>query len=224
MRDLFDFEKWAPRSSQAWRLGNYPASSRQPATSSITDDDIDILNKRLKVSRDSISSSDDVGEDQPPKNDDVILDGSNADDHLAESLNARIYEVARASGGDGDVTDRQPLTGSTLSTLLYTKYGKRYDVGFVRRDIPGKTLISLNIYHAHLSQRSFPMTQEEYDDKLDGVALYLEAWGQAQTVVAFLKSPIAPRRGLPSRPVVGNAVSIGLELSREQIDEWFGRR
>jgi hypothetical protein len=28
-RDLFDFESWAPKSSQAWRLGNNPSDRRR---------------------------------------------------------------------------------------------------------------------------------------------------------------------------------------------------
>lgn len=115
------------------------------------------------------------------------------------------------------------LTGDVLRDLIVRKYGKMHDVGFVRRDIPGKTLVSLNIYHAHLGQRSFPMREEDYLDKLDGVAMCLLAWDQAERVISFLQEPVMPRRGLPSRPIVGNAVSIRLELNNDQIAEYFGR-
>ena len=34
------------------------------------------------------------------------------------------------------------------------------------------------------------------------------SWGQAQTVEAFLRQPARPRMGMPSKPIVGTAVSI----------------
>ena len=64
---------------------------------------------------------------------------------------------------------------------------------------------------------------EDFKEKMDGVALALNLWDQAETVVAFLKAPVRSSRGLPSRPIVGNAVSISLELTRDQIMEWWGR-
>ena len=131
------------------------------------------------------------------------------DEEFADALNTRITQMATTSMIETGGESREALSGGVLAELIYTKYGKKHDVSFVRRDIPGK--------------RSFPMTEEEYLDKMDGVAIYLEAWGQAETVIAFLKSPIAPRRGLPSRPIVGNAVAITLDLTDEQINEWFAR-
>ena len=145
------------------------------------------------------------------------------DEEFADALNTRITQMATTSMIETGGESREALSGGVLAELIYTKYGKKHDVSFVRRDIPGKTIVSLLIYHAFLGQRSFPMTEEEYLDKMDGVAIYLEAWGQAETVIAFLKSPIAPRRGLPSRPIVGNAVAITLDLTDEQINEWFAR-
>jgi hypothetical protein len=41
-------------------------------------------------------------------------------------------------------------------------------------------------------------------------------------VRAFLSAPAKTANGLPSRPVVGTAISIRLDLSRAQIQEWFG--
>lgn len=146
----------------------------------------------------------------------------------------------------------------------------------------------------HLEQRSFPMSEEEYDEKLDLVAMYLKcaarstartarpsswhappavppalptarpaswhallavvacsalprcrppllvalghaygnvlraswpplclacantqppppacsSWGQAERVAAFLRQPARPRKGMPSKPIVGTAISI----------------
>lgn len=228
-KDIFDFESWAPRSSRAWRLGQEPTPrGGQPAEASITDNDVDVLNQRLAETRQrdgggAISSVDVEEELQCPEGPSFL---QSTDEELASALSARISEVATSSAGSVDEVlenDAPRLTGAELSDLIYAKYGKRHDVSFVRRDIPGKTLVCLNIYHAHIGQRSFPMTPEAYAEKLDGVVLYLEAWGMTGRVVAFLKEPVAPRRGLPSRPIVGNAVSIQLDLTRDQVTEWFGR-
>lgn len=222
---MFDFEKWAPRSSQAWRLGQEPvvrgrSDAAGPSPPKISEDDIEVLNQRLGDSRQSMESADFSGGEVEAAQPSFM---GSTDEELADALNSRITQVAAAPGLESDGEASRPLSGAALADLIYEKYGKRHDVGFVRRDIPGKTLVSLNIYHAHLGQRSFRMEESDYLDKMDGVALYLEAWGQGEAVVGFLKSPVAPRRGLPSRPIVGNAVSITLDLSREQIDEWFAR-
>ncbi len=54
-----------------------------------------------------------------------------------------------------------PCPAAELRQLIYTKYGKTYDVSFVRRDIPGKTFVCLNIMWTHLEQRSFKLTEEQ---------------------------------------------------------------
>ena len=144
------------------------------------------------------------------------------DEDVASALSARIGQVAAGAAGPSG-GDEEVLDGRALRELVLLKYGKQHDLAFVRRDIPGKTIISLNIYHAHVGQRSFPMAAEEFEDKVDGVAALLSAWGQAGRVAAFLREPVAPRRGLPSRPIVGNAVSITLELPDNLVDEWFPR-
>lgn len=223
-QDLFDFEKWAPRSSQAWRLGQDPSvnrsntgpgnpSSKQvPKSVSMSQEDVEVLNQRLAEAR---SMDDDFGEQRPLVANEETYFTDSSDSELADALEARIARLASPTESSS--------TGRELIELIFSKYGKEHDVSFVRRDIPGKTLVSLNIYHAHLGQRSFPMTKEDYEEKMDGVAITLNAWGQWHTVETFLKEPVAPRRGLPSRPIVGNAVSIKLELTKEQIQEWFGR-
>lgn len=52
---------------------------------------------------------------------------------------------------------------------------------------------------------------------------FCRAWGQEQTVMDFLNMPAKSQRGLPSRPVVGCAVSIQLDLPPALIEEWFGK-
>ena len=228
-QDLFDFEKWAPRSSQAWRFGQDPSSNRsssnststssstpsspQIPTPSMSQEDVEVLNQRLAEIRS-------VDDDALLGLTDETYFTDSTDSELADALEA---QIARLASPSTSASTSSSSTGKELIELIYSKYGKQHDVSFVRRDIPGKTLVSLNLYHAHIGQRSFPMTKEDYEEKMDGVAMTLNAWGQWHTVETFLKEPIAPRRGLPSRPIVGNAVSIKLELTKEQIQEWFGR-
>jgi len=159
------------------------------------------------------------------------------DAELSNALNSRITQIetnispleettaesTTESTESASSSLRAMLTGPSLAELVFKKYEKWHDVGIVRRDIPGKTLVTLNVYHAHLGQRSFPMTEEEFKEKMDGVAALLEIWGKADVIIDFMNSPIAPRRGLPSKPIVGNAVAIPLDLSNEQIAEWFAR-
>jgi len=50
------------------------------------------------------------------------------------------------------------------------------------------------------------------------------AWGQTEVVRAFFDAPAKSRNGLPGRrPVVGNAISLRLDLPPAVIEEWFGK-
>ena len=239
VKDFFDFANWAPRSSQAWRLGGLDsqssisnsmdsddADSTSGSKDAFSDDSFGVLNERVAEQRRSMSGSildmdGEIDADQDGQQPSFL---KSTDEEFASSLNSRMTEVANSTPETAlDAEEYVGLDGETLLNLIEAKFGKKHDVSFVRRDIPGKTLVSLNVYHAYLGQKSFPMTEEDFKEKMDGVALALNLWDQAETVVAFLKAPVRSSRGLPSRPIVGNAVSISLELTRDQIMEWWGR-
>jgi hypothetical protein len=228
VRNFFDFANWAPRSSQAWRLGGLDSQGSASGSVDETEEDAfsdssyDVLSERVAEQRRSMSGSViDMEEDLDQEYSQPSFLKS-TDEEFAESLNSRITEVAGSSAGEEE-EDSVVFDGETLLDLIEAKFGKKHDVSFVRRDIPGKTLVSLNVYHAYLGQKSFPMSEEDFKEKMDGVALALSMWDQVDTVVGFLKSPVRSSRGLPSRPIVGNAVSISLELTKDQIREWWGR-
>lgn len=63
--------------------------------------------------------------------------------------------------------------GQVLRDLVFAKYGKQYDLSIVRRQIAGVTIVALNVMWTHLDQRSFPMSEPEFMDKLDTIAEYL---------------------------------------------------
>lgn len=211
------------------------ADASSQSKDAFSDDSFGVLNERVAEQRRSMSGSfmdmdEEEGIDPNGRDGQDGQDGQqpsflrSTDEEFASSLNSRITEVANSSPEtELDAEEYAGLDGEMLLELIEAKFGKKHDVSFVRRDIPGKTLVSLNVYHAYLGQKSFPMTEEDFKEKMDGVALALNLWDQAETVVAFLKAPVRSSRGLPSRPIVGNAVSISLELTRDQIMEWWGR-
>lgn len=251
--DLFDFESWAPKSSQAWRLGNGTGGRRQQGEAGaggLTEGDVEVLNRRLADARQqsgpaavgaaaaaaetAAEAADTSDADQQPS----FL--RSTDEEVSAALAQRIAEVAstKAPGGgsaagsldeadeeaEDDSVEGAGLTGPLLRELIFNKWGKTYDLSFVRRDLPlGKTLICLNVMWTHLEQRSFPMTEEDYDEKLELVALYLNSWGQAERVQSFLRQPARPRKGMPSKPIVGTAISIQLDLDDAVIEEFFSQ-
>jgi hypothetical protein len=124
----------------------------------IQDKDVEVLNQRLAEARQgdlaaaAVSSEDEAAAAQRS-----FL--ASTDDEMASALADRIAEVAQSSGGPaagsssgGDVASASAdgqggsLTGPLLRELIYNKWGKAFDLSFVRRDLPlGKTLICLNV-------------------------------------------------------------------------------
>lgn len=76
----------------------------------------------------------------------------------------------------------------------------------------------------HLDQRSFPMTPEEYLDKLDGISMLLNVWDRQAYVRDFFRQKPTPKNGMPPRPIVGTAVALQLDLPPDQVKEWIGAR
>lgn len=66
-----------------------------------------------------------------------------------------------------------PLTGHVLQTMVMAKYGLQYDLSIVKRDIPGRTLVRLNVMWQHPKQVSFALSEREFDEKMDTIAYYL---------------------------------------------------
>ena len=162
---------------------------------------------------------------------------TDADDgEISGALQRRLTQVAEASGDEdadggaegaagaagGEEAALEPLTGQEIQDLLMAKYGRRYDLSFVRRNLGPATFCSLNVMWIYMGQRSFQLTPEQYDEKLEGVAALVNALGQTAKVRAFLQAPAKSQRGLPRRPVVGTAISIQLDLTPAQVEEWFG--
>ena len=212
---IVDFEAWAPRSSRVWRLQQDPR--RDKGENSGAEASMTLLNARLDEARASSSSSDN----------DLDKSGYETDDgSLAASLSARAAELS--SGGDDDDDDdpfapppAPPLTGDELGALVFAKFGKFYDVCIVRRNLAGIRVTAFNVMWSDLSQASFRLTPDQYQDRLSTIASILTSFGCAGEVRAWLLEPPRPKRGLPARPVVGNAVSLRLSVDYEVAGEWL---
>jgi hypothetical protein len=104
------------------------------------------------------------------------------------------------------------------------KYKNRYDLTIARRSLMGKEFVSLNIMWVHTAQRSFPLSEQEYVDKIDGICMLLNAWNKQGQVRAFMQEKPLSRNGMPPRPIVGVAVAIQLDVPPEVVSEWLGNR
>ncbi|PNH04303.1 hypothetical protein TSOC_009553, partial [Tetrabaena socialis] len=247
-RGFFD-GSWAPRSTRMWRQGEYDyeastdggsssgsssADEADAAAGNAADISID-LQARLRSlpasartplgAADSADAADGSGYDGVSPATRSFSEAGDGD--LAASLTRRIGEIASSTASyDSQLVAeeeaRQPLSGVELRQLIFTKYGKNFDVSFVRRDIPGKTFVFLNIMWVHLGQRSFKLTEEQYMEKMEGAAYLVGALGQTDKVRAFLQEPARSQKGLPPRPVVGTAITIRFDLEPSVIAEWFG--
>ncbi|GAQ81412.1 hypothetical protein KFL_000790370 [Klebsormidium nitens] len=112
--------------------------------------------------------------------------------------------------------DSQSFRGADLANLIREKYGKSYDAIFIQKDFMGRKLLALNIMWKYQEQRSFPLTEDEYIYRLDGIAETLREWGAVSMVKNSLKST-------RERPRIGKAVSLMIdpELLGARGNEWL---
>eukprot|EP01025_Chloroclados_australasicus_P025839 TRINITY_DN2572_c0_g1_i4.p1 TRINITY_DN2572_c0_g1~~TRINITY_DN2572_c0_g1_i4.p1 ORF type:complete len:261 (+),score=27.97 TRINITY_DN2572_c0_g1_i4:113-895(+) len=225
VKSFFNFEEWAPKSSRYWRLRKVPWEDGQYQTDDSENEQDEEFERQVqqleqRIAKISQEEKQKRQQQQQGELEDVSFSEA-SDDELTSSLNERISNlgsVDQLESSEGD------LTGIEFRQLIKSKYGKSYDISIARRDIPGKTLVSLNIMWLYLEQQSFQMSPEQYLEKLEGIAYYLNAWGQQDTVRAALREPMKSKRGLPKKPLPGIAVSIQLDLDQSIIDEYFGNK
>ncbi len=101
------------------------------------------------------------------------------------------------------------MTGQELHELLYSKWGRSYDIQL--RRVKGK--IFCQIMWKYLEQASFPLSEQEYFEHLNAIANYLTAWGSWEQIMSYLAKT-------NERPRLGKAVSIPLDLG-EKSSEWI---
>lgn len=211
----------------------------RPTESFTTADDDDLaasLSKRLAASVDTDDSADAV-----PVDNDAPMTG--AFSHQLRHLTALTHlhtcnvqstlpgctcsvELGTCTVGSIYQTSHRRLfcAAQELVDLVVAKYQNKYDMTIARRNWMGKDFVSLNIMWVHLDQRSFPMSEAEYMDKLDGISMLLNIWSKQGDVRLFLKAPAKSKNGMPPRPIVGHAVSVQLDLPPGVVSEWIGNR
>ncbi|KAG0570120.1 hypothetical protein KC19_6G140100 [Ceratodon purpureus] len=158
------------------------------------------------------------GRKAPDDKNDEGEDSSNSDSNNASnnlSSEAFRQQMERMVNSDNkDVSFR----GIDLATLIRKKYGRSYDVQFIKKEFMGRQLLAMNVMWKYREQRSFPLTEEEYLLHLDDIANNLRCWGAVGLV----------RNGLEKtkeRPRIGKAVSIFIDLDESggRAREWINR-
>ena len=101
------------------------------------------------------------------------------------------------------------MTGDDLHRLILSKWGQSFDVQ-IRRV---QDRLYVQVMWRFLEQASFPMSEDEYLEQLNIIADYINGWGCAEQVTAFIEQT-------NERPRLGRAVSIPVELGA-RASEWM---
>eukprot|EP00898_Chlorokybus_atmophyticus_P000810 jgi/Chlat1/172/Chrsp1S03238 len=118
-------------------------------------------------------------------------DGGDSPDWSAEAQ--RLNSLLRPSS----------INGTELRQLVKEKYGRSYDVRLCKFS----GVFYLQIMWRFLEQKSFPLTEQRYQDQLDAVAEYITEWGLADKV----RETIINTKERP-RVNAGNAKAVSIRL------------
>jgi len=125
------------------------------------------------------------------------------------------------------------LSGLELAELCFSKYENYHDMSVYYADPFGKDQrqVAFNVYGSSLGSPNFPMSEQQYLEKLEYIASMLNAWDQAWYVKEFMMTRPIPRRGLPSKPKWDTAVTLRLNksptfkyLKASRIKEYIGTK
>jgi hypothetical protein len=219
---IVDFESWAPRSSRMWRLDQY--SYERSTSSSDEEVEREVALQGLQARVDALRRAErpaarDAADEEPSTSPSIDPDAPLTAAAIARAASEGSVEDQAAEVEEEDVP---PLTADEVRLLLLKKWGKQYDMAFVRRDLPGmRPFCALCFFPNSLEQRSFILTEAQYVEKLEGVCARLHVLGRTRLVRSFLEAPAKSQKGLPRRPTMGTAVSIQLDLSPAQIEAYF---
>jgi len=159
----------------------------------------------------------------------MLSERSRDKDEVSDSLELQVGYVADFVDMPRSQAARQ-CSGRELAELCFRKYGYYHDIAVLQSKPFGDEdrQVAVNIYGPYLGLPDFPFTEEQYLQKLDELASMLNAFDQAWFVKAFLREPVFPRRGLPSRPRFDTAVTLRLNtsptwkyLSEEIVGQYF---
>ncbi|WZN64994.1 DUF3067 domain-containing protein [Chloropicon roscoffensis] len=112
----------------------------------------------------------------------------------------------------------EPMDGEELKSLVMERWGRAYDTRICRRrDGLGAMRLYLQVMWKYLGQRSFPMSEERYDEQLGAVAELISEWGCADQI----RKEIAECEKNPVLDTTGaNAVMIALDIQDGQLGDF----
>lgn len=101
------------------------------------------------------------------------------------------------------------MTGQDLRQLIIHKWDYSYDLQF--RRVQGK--VYLQVMWKYAEQASFPLSEAEFLEHLNAIALRLTEWGAWEQVTTFIAQT-------KERPRLGKAINIPLDLGK-RASEWI---
>jgi hypothetical protein len=101
------------------------------------------------------------------------------------------------------------MTGEDLRQLLIEKWGYSFDLQL--RRVQGK--VFLQVMWKYLEQVSFPLSEEEYLEHLNAIALRLQEWQAFEQVRSFIHQT-------RERPRLGKVINIPIDLG-QRASEWL---
>lgn len=104
----------------------------------------------------------------------------------------------------------EPLTGGELIAVLRRRWRASYDMQLVQR----RGRLYLQVMWAYLEQQSFPLSAEDYSERLDDLAALLNRLGVAAEVRDWLTST-------GDRPRLGKAMTLALTVNPTLASEFL---
>jgi hypothetical protein len=143
-------------------------------------------------------------------------------DELSDEFSLEAFQNAKKKSSQSKSQVDEEFDGYAFRDVIYSKWGRCFDVEFQRVDSFGFRKVYLNILPFHLGSRPFRhATEYDYLCHLQAVVEILQEYKQLDYVLYQIaetnKRPI-PRRS----PLV--AVPCRLDLTNEQIDKILGSR
>ena len=103
-----------------------------------------------------------------------------------------------------------PLTADELLALLQARWRASYDLQLVQR----RGRMYLQVMWAYLEQQSFPLTPEQYGERLEQLAGALNDLGVAEPVRQWLATTT-------DKPRLGKALTLPLEVPSQRLSEFL---
>jgi len=117
--------------------------------------------------------------------------------------------LLRASASVTQPSDA-PLSSAEILQILRQRWQASYDLQLIVR----RGRLYLQVMWGYLEQQSFPMTSEEYGEKLDELVANLNGLGVTEQVRGWLSTTT-------DKPRLGKAMTLPLELPEGRASEFL---